>query len=159
MKMHRTLSRILADNYIQLEIENKVSVPEVLSGRKLRTRHPKTILLFLQFRKLHNSGKVTDANTIISGIAYRKLYDISSKNTSRSSIYTIPYNGKTYLFIDYHAETNDTIVLPKEYSDKTFSIIEKSNNVKVLNSSINNKILIEVSTAEPQYGYIILELK
>lgn len=56
-------------------------------------------------------GDITECH----GIAYRKYFGI---NKSRTSVYTIPYEGKTYLFVDLFEE--DTVNVPMETEPKLY---------------------------------------
>lgn len=99
------------------------------------------------------------AGTTIRGMAYRKFYDIPSDNSNRISMYTVPFEDRIYLYIDYQGETNDEFFLPSDCIGKAWAVIEKSDNITVCDSAIKNRLRIEVTAAEPDYGYCVLELK
>lgn len=103
-------------------------------------------------------GNPISADRAIQGIAYRKFYDISNPS-QRTSLYTIPFNEKTYLYIDYHGAIDDYIELDKKFIGKTFTVIEKSSNVTVYGSMVTDKLRVKVNNANPMYGYVVLLLQ
>lgn len=103
-------------------------------------------------------GSPLPKDTSIQGIAYRKFYPLNDLKSS-GSVYLIPFNNETLVYIDYHKEIDEHIELPKDLVGRSFTIIEKTDNVKIFGSMVTDKIRIKVSLADPMYGYAVLKIQ
>ena len=50
------------------------------------------------------------------------------------------------------------IDIPDKFIGRTLNIFEKSNNVNVMSKTSNAKILIDVSSSNPMYGYVVMKI-
>mgnify|MGYP003291511936 CR=1 FL=1 len=93
----------------------------VLKGvPEIRTRKLSSAVLFGGTRKAYPvfmEGDIEECH----GIAYRKYFDIDK---NRTSVYTVPYGGKTYLYVDLFE--NSTVTVPVSGDVKLY---EKSDNI------------------------------
>lgn len=89
-------------------------VPEV------RTKQLENTVNLIMTRKAYPNFMFGDISEC-HGIAYRKYFDI---NTNRTSVYTIPYNGKTYLYVDLFE--NESVTVPVSDNVKLY---EKSDDI------------------------------
>ncbi len=89
-------------------------------------------------------------NQIIKGVAYKKYNSADQKDIS---YYTIPYEGKTYVYVDCHEIAERDIKLSNVLRPgANFTEIEKSDNVAY---TVENDVL-NVEMTEGTYGYLAL---
>ncbi len=95
-------------------------LPEFDGIPELRTKQLENTVNIVKTRKaypLFMEGDVEECH----GIAYRKYFRI---NKNRTSVYTIPYNGKTYLYVDLFE--NESVTVPVSDNVKLY---EKSDDI------------------------------
>jgi len=102
-------------------------------------------------------GNPITANTSIQAVAFRKLSYVDSTKSAATSVCVIPYNNENYVFIDYHTVVDENVILPQELIGKTFTVIEKSDNVTV-GTVVLNKLRVKVTATTPLYGYLVLKV-
>jgi hypothetical protein len=96
--------------------------------------------------------------TIMLSHAFRKYFDVTAMPTRRVSNYFIEDGTDTYLYIEYNGVISDTITIPASYQGKTITLIEKSANVSYTDSVTGATLAVEVTTATPLTGYLVLKL-
>ena len=88
--------------------------------------------------------------------AYRGYISPRRFSRNASTVFFYEDDEKVYLTADYHKACNDTISLPIEYSNRVVEIIDKNENIEVLNSYINgNKLYVNTIN---DYSYLNLVL-
>ena len=102
------------------------------------------------------NGNAWEQYKPFQSIIYRKpIVDVANIHTDA---YFIPLEEKCYLYADYHNTADDRIKVPAEYVGKPITIIEKSSNITVYGTIATDEIRIRCITADPMYGYVVIQI-
>ncbi|MCT8090727.1 hypothetical protein H0920_10580 [Acinetobacter sp. C_4_1] len=88
--------------------------------------------------------KTLGAGASYSGVAYRKYFKrpIESRRTTE---YDIRSDLGNFLFLDWHGgEFTDVITLPEHLQGRTFEVVEKTDNVKILTPVATNTLSVSI---------------
>lgn len=89
-------------------------------------------------------------------VCYRKpVIDVADVHTDA---YFVPCGDKCYLYADYHAAADDRIKVPAKYVGKPMTVVEKSSNITVYGTVATDEIRIRCATADPMYGYAVIQI-
>ena len=64
-----------------------------------------------------------------------------------------------YIYADFNQTGIYEITIPDSYLGKTIEVFEKSDNITLLTPISNRKVLVKVDTANPQYAYMVAQIK
>lgn len=105
-------------------------------------------------------SKVTPiaSGTVMQSKAFRKYFDVTTMPAGRVSNYFVEDGTDTYLYVEYNGVISDTITIPTAYQGKTITLIEKSANVSYTDSVTGATLAVNVVSANPLTGYLVLKL-
>ena len=102
-------------------------------------------------------------STLTIGTSYETVgYKMAlPEETGRTAHYFIPYtdNGtKTvYMRADWHTDKTDNLTIPTEFQGRTFTIVEKSNNVTVSEGTLGSTLTVVIDNSK-SYGYLFIKI-
>lgn len=106
------------------------------------------------------SGVPTHAGDVYSAVVWRKYIDRSEVNTNGVIARNVfEYNNKCYIYADFNSEGIYEIDIPAKYIGKNIEVFENSDNVSLLSSIANAKVLVKVTNTSPMYGYLVAQIK
>ena len=96
-----------------------------------------------------------DAGVKYSAVAYRK-YFVRSSEPKRTVQYDIPSDYGDYLYLDWHGGNFiDTVQLPSYMQGREFTVVEKTDNVTLLNDVATNQIAVKIGTVTSNARLVI----
>jgi len=94
-----------------------------------------------------------------SAVVWRNYKDVATVNTDGIiSVNTVKYNDKYYLYADFSSYGLYEIELPCSFIGKKIEVLEKRDNVELISSLSNSRILVKVASSTPNYGYLVAKL-
>lgn len=91
-----------------------------------------------------------------SSVCFRQYCDCTKNPDGRINNSSFEIDGKLYLYLDYNKEIVDFVTLDDKWKGKLITILEKSDNICVLNETVTTGIKIRVSNNAPMYGYCVI---
>lgn len=134
-----------------------------IGGIKRKDMINNAFFLYNNTRKIYPHGvdsKVTvSANQSFSAVCFRKYLDLATVRTGNKIANTaFEYEGSYYIYADYYGTLLDEISIPDKFVGKTITVFEKSSNVTLLGEVATSKLLVNVATASPMYGYLVVKI-
>ena len=134
-----------------------------VGGNKRKDNIGTAFYLYSGSRKVYPHGvdsggtsQNQDAGNSYSAMVFRIYKPISTFNQNGVlSEMCFELNGEYYLYLDFNAVGLYTIEIPEKYIGKAIQTFEKSENVKLLTEITSNKIVVNVNSANPMYGYFV----
>lgn len=98
-----------------------------------------------------------DKGDCYSVSGYKKYFFVEAGRTCNYVVSDV--NGNKYLYLDWHVNGMDTILLDESLIGRPFELIEKSSNVTLFNKSATKQLTIDVAIdgVTTLYGYLILK--
>ena len=90
--------------------------------------------------------------------AFRKYEDVSENDTGVISVSQFDANDKHYIYVDVEANGIFPVEIADDWCGKEITVLEKSDNVTLLNDFSQKQIMISVTNATPMYGYLVAEI-
>ena len=99
-----------------------------------------------------------DAGANYTCVAYRKYFKRPAE-TRRTVEYNVQSDYGNFLFLDWHGgDFKDTIILPEHMQNKSFDVIEKTDNVTLLTKVATGQIAVQIGTVTSN-ARLILKFK
>lgn len=99
-----------------------------------------------------------DAGANYSCVAYRKYFKRPAE-TRRTVEYDVKSDYGNFLYLDWHVgDFKDTIVLPEYIQNKSFEVVEKTDNVTLLTKVATGQIAVQIGTVTSN-ARLILKFK
>ena len=155
------------DRYVQTGQYAAISVGYLfdrgIGGTKRKDMVLNALNIYNSTRKLYPHGidnKLTiSANQSYSAVCFRKYLDVATIKTGNKIATTaFEYEGSYYVYADYYGVLLDEISIPDKFVGRQITVFEKSANVYLLGEIATSKLLVNVATASPMYGYLVLKI-